>query len=349
VRLILTLEAQSRKEKIKREQMRALITGITGQDGSYLAELLLEKGYEVFGLVRRASSIRRSRIDHLTQAAGAAQRIELLYGDMNDGISLNRTVREVQPDEVYNLAGQSHVRVSFEMPEHTANIDALGTLRLLEALREVKPDAKYYQASSSELFGDAGTSPQNEQTPFRPRSPYAVSKLFGYWMTVNYREAYGMFAVNGILFNHESPRRGESFVTRKVTLGAARIKLGLERKLTLGNLEARRDWGYAKDYVEAAWLMLQQPRADDYVVATGESHSVRELLDEAFGYLDLDWHNYVETDAKYLRPAEVNAVVGDAAKARRVLGWCPRTPFRELVRMMVDADLSALRRRGPFS
>ncbi|HEY0378747.1 MAG TPA: GDP-mannose 4,6-dehydratase [Pyrinomonadaceae bacterium] len=329
--------------------MRALITGITGQDGSYLAELLLEKGYEVFGLVRRASSIRRSRIDHLTQAAGAAQRIELLYGDMNDGISLNRTVREVQPDEVYNLAGQSHVRVSFEMPEHTANIDALGTLRLLEALREVKPDAKYYQASSSELFGDAGTSPQNEQTPFRPRSPYAVSKLFGYWMTVNYREAYGMFAVNGILFNHESPRRGESFVTRKVTLGAARIKLGLERKLTLGNLEARRDWGYAKDYVEAAWLMLQQPRADDYVVATGESHSVRELLDEAFGYLDLDWHNYVETDAKYLRPAEVNAVVGDAAKARRVLGWCPRTPFRELVRMMVDADLSALRRRGPFS
>jgi GDPmannose 4,6-dehydratase len=323
--------------------MRALITGITGQDGSYLAELLLEKGYEVFGLVRRASSIRRSRIDHLTQPANASRRIELLYGDMNDGISLNRTVREVQPDEVYNLAGQSHVRVSFEMPEHTANVDALGTLRLLEALREVKPDAKYYQASSSELFGDAGTSPRNEQTPFRPRSPYAVSKLFGYWMTVNYREAYGMFAVNGILFNHESPRRGESFVTRKVTLGAARIKLGLERKLTLGNLDARRDWGYAKDYVEAAWLMLQQPRADDYVIATGESHSVRELLDEAFGYLDLDWHNYVETDAKYLRPAEVNSVVGDAAKARRVLGWRPRTSFRELVRMMVDADLAALR------
>ena len=323
--------------------MRALVTGITGQDGSYLAELLLEKGYEVFGLVRRASSIRRSRIDHLTQSADASRRIHLLYGDMNDGISLNRTVREVQPDEVYNLAGQSHVRVSFEMPEHTANIDALGTLRLLEALREVKPDAKYYQASSSELFGDAEVSPQNEQTPFRPRSPYAVSKLFGYWMTVNYREAYGMFAVNGILFNHESPRRGESFVTRKVTLGAARIKLGLERRLTLGNLDARRDWGYAKDYMEAAWLMLQQPRADDYVVATGEAHSVRELLDEAFGYLDLDWHNYVETDAKYLRPAEVNSVVGDAAKARRVLGWQPRTSFRELVRMMVDADLAAAR------
>ncbi|HYG82839.1 MAG TPA: GDP-mannose 4,6-dehydratase [Pyrinomonadaceae bacterium] len=322
--------------------MRALITGITGQDGSYLAELLLEKGYEVFGLVRRASSIRRSRIDHLTQAGDASRRIHLLYGDMNDGISLNRTVREVQPDEVYNLAGQSHVRVSFEMPEHTANIDALGTLRLLEALREVKPDAKYYQASSSELFGDAEVSPQNEQTPFRPRSPYAVSKLFGYWMTVNYREAYGMFTVNGILYNHESPRRGENFVTRKVTLGAARIKLGLERRLTLGNLDARRDWGYAKDYMEAAWLMLQQPRADDYVVATGESHSVRELLDEAFGYLDLDWHNYVETDAKYLRPAEVNSVVGDAAKARRVLGWRPRTSFRELVRMMVDADLAAV-------
>lgn len=322
--------------------MRALITGITGQDGSYLAELLLEKGYEVFGLVRRASSIRRSRIDHLTQAAGAGRQIQLLYGDMNDGISLNRTVREVQPDEVYNLAGQSHVRVSFEMPEHTANIDGLGTLRLLEALREVKPDAKYYQASSSELFGDAEISPQNEQTPFRPRSPYAVSKLFGYWMTVNYREAYGMFTVNGILFNHESPRRGENFVTRKITLGAARIKLGLESTLTLGNLDARRDWGYAKDYMEAAWLMLQQPRADDYVVATGESHSVRELLDEAFGYLDLDWHAHVDTDAKYLRPSEVNSVVGDAAKARRVLGWRPRTSFRELVRMMVDADLAAV-------
>ncbi len=353
--------------------MRALITGITGQDGSYLAELLLEKGYEVFGLVRRASSIRRSRIDHLTQAAGAGRQIQLLYGDMNDGISLNRTVREVQPDEVYNLAGQSHVRVSFEMPEHTANIDGLGTLRLLEALREVKPDAKYYQASSSELFGDAEVSPQNEQTPFRPRSPYAVSKLFGYWMTVNYREAYGMFTVNGILFNHESPlyletgsgrfcagvgrilvhespRRGENFVTRKITLGAARIKHGLERRLTLGNLDARRDWGYAKDYMEAAWLMLQQPRADDYVVATGEAHSVRELLDEAFGYLDLDWRAYVETDAKYLRPAEVNSVVGDAAKARRVLGWRPRTSFRELVRMMVDADLAAVQaetRTGP--
>jgi GDPmannose 4,6-dehydratase len=320
---------------------RALITGITGQDGSFLAELLLGKGYEVFGLVRRSSSISRSRIDHLTRSSDEepGKHIHLLYGDMNDGISLNRIVREVQPDEVYNLAGQSHVRVSFEMPEHTADIDAVGTLRLLEAIREAKPDAKFYQASSSELFGNTDISPQNELTPFRPRSPYAVSKLFAYWMTVNYREAYGMYALNGILFNHESERRGENFVTRKVTLGAARIKLGLQHKLTLGNLDARRDWGYARDYMEAAWLMLQQPQPDDYVIATGESHSVRELLDEAFGYLDLDWQRYVETDAKYLRPSEVNSVVGDASKARRALGWKPRTTFRELVRMMVDADL----------
>lgn len=324
---------------------RALITGITGQDGSYLAELLLEKGYEVFGLVRRSSSIARSRIDHLTRSTGeeSDKQIHLLYGDMNDSISLNRTVREVEPDEVYNLAGQSHVRVSFELPEHTADVDAVGPLRLLEALREAKPDARFYQASSSELFGNTDISPQNEQTPFHPKSPYAVSKLFGYWMTVNYREAYGMYALNGILFNHESPRRGESFVTRKITLGAARIKLGLQQKLTLGNLDARRDWGFARDYMEAAWLMLQQPEADDYVIATGESHTVRELLDEAFGYLDLDWRQYVETDAKYLRPAEVNAVVGDAGKARRVLGWQPRTTFSELVKMMVEADLELVK------
>jgi GDPmannose 4,6-dehydratase len=324
---------------------RALITGITGQDGSFLAELLLGKGYEVFGLVRHSSSISRSRIDHLTRSNDEepGKHIHLLYGDMNDGISLNRIVREVQPDEVYNLAGQSHVRVSFEMPEHTADIDAVGTLRLLEAIREAKPDAKFYQASSSELFGNTDISPQNELTPFRPRSPYAVSKLFAYWMTVNYREAYGMYALNGILFNHESERRGENFVTRKVTLGAARIKLGLQHKLTLGNLDARRDWGYARDYMEAAWLMLQQPQPDDYVIATGEAHSVRELLDEAFGYLDLDWQRYVETDAKYLRPSEVNSVVGDASKARRVLGWKPRTTFRELVRMMVDADLEMVK------
>jgi GDPmannose 4,6-dehydratase len=324
---------------------RALITGITGQDGSYLAELLLDKGYEVFGLVRRSSSIKRSRIDHLSYTFDQepGRHIHLLYGDMNDGISLNRTVRAVEPDEVYNLAGQSHVRVNFEMPEHTADVDAVGTLRLLEAIREAKPDAKFYQASSSELFGNTTVSPQNEQTPFRPNSPYAVSKLFGYWMTVNYREAYGMYALNGILFNHESPRRGESFVTRKVTLGATRIKLGLQQKLTLGNLDARRDWGYARDYMEAAWLMMQQPEPRDYVIATGESHTVRELLDEAFGYLELDWRRYVETDAKYLRPAEVNSVVGDASRARRELRWEPRTSFRELVRMMVDADLELIK------
>jgi GDPmannose 4,6-dehydratase len=326
---------------------RALITGITGQDGSYLAEILLDKGYEVFGLVRRSSTITRRRIDHLTHdgqdAKPHASHLHLLYGDMNDSTSLNRIVREVEPDEVYNLAGQSHVGVSFEMPEHTADIDAIGTLRLLEALREAMPQTRYYQASSSELYGNTEISPQDETTPFRPRSPYAVSKLFAYWMTNNYREAYKMFAVNGILFNHESPRRGENFVTRKITLGAARIKLGLQDRVTLGNLDARRDWGYARDYMEAAWLMLQQPAPDDYVIATGESHSVREFLDEAFGYLDLDWQRFVETDARYLRPSEVNAVVGDARKARRVLGWQPKISFRELVRMMVDADLALLR------
>jgi GDPmannose 4,6-dehydratase len=323
---------------------RALITGITGQDGSYLAELLLDKGYEVYGLVRRSSSINRPRIDHLTRVEGeSAGRIKLLYGDMNDSISLGRVVRDVQPDEVYNLAGQSHVRVSFEMPEHTADIDAVGALRLLEVIRDLKPGARYYQASSSELFGNTEISPQNEWTPFKPRSPYAVSKLFAYWMTINYREAYNLYAVNGILFNHESPRRGENFVTRKITLGAARIKLGLQKSLTLGNLEARRDWGFARDYMEAAWLMLQQPVPDDYVVATGEAHSVKDFLEEAFSYLELDWREFVETDPKYLRPSEVNAVVGDASKARNALGWQPKVNFRELVRMMVDADLALLK------
>lgn len=327
---------------------RALITGITGQDGSYLAELLLSKGYQIFGLVRRSSSITRPRIDHLMRQASAANgvddsRLQLVYGDMNDGSSLTRIIHEVQPEEVYNLAGQSHVRISFEMPEHTAEVDALGALRLLEAIHETKQSTRFYQASTSELFGNSETSPQNETTPFRPRSPYAVSKLFAYWMTVNYREAYNLYAVNGILFNHESPRRSENFVTRKVTLSAARIKLGLQDKLTLGNLEARRDWGFAGDYMEAAWLMLQQERADDYVVATGESHTVRDLLDEAFGYLNLDWQRYVETDAKYLRPTEVYAVLGDASKSRRVLGWQPRTSFRELIHLMVESDLRALK------
>ncbi|MDT5061097.1 MAG: GDPmannose 4,6-dehydratase [Acidobacteriota bacterium] len=323
---------------------RALITGITGQDGSYLTELLLEKGYQVSGLVRRSSSISRPRIDHLPHQASGEELspLQLVYGDMNDSISLARIIRDVQPDEVYNLAGQSHVRVSFEMPEHTASIDGLGPLRLLEAIREAKPDAKFYQASTSELFGNSDISPQTETTPFRPRSPYAVSKLFAYWMTVNYREAYNIYAVNGILFNHESPRRGENFVTRKITLGAARIKLGLQKKLTLGNLDAKRDWGFARDYMEAAWLMLQQEKPDDYVVATGEAHSVREFLDEAFSYLDLDWQRYVETDPRYLRPTEVNSVLGDASKALRMLSWRPRTSFRDLVRMMVDADLATL-------
>jgi len=322
---------------------RALITGITGQDGSYLAELLLDKGYHVTGLVRRSSAMARSRIDHLTQQIQGGSRLELVYGDMNDGASLNRIVHQVQPDEVYNLAGQSHVRVSFEMPEHTADIDALGSLRLLEAIREAGLETKFYQASTSELFGQRGEEPLSEATPFHPRSPYAIAKLFAHWTTVNYREVYGLYACNGILFNHESPRRGENFVTRKITLAAARIKLGLQDTLSLGNLDARRDWGYARDYMEAAWLMLQQPKADDYVVATGEAHSVRELLDEAFAYLNLDWQQYVSTDERHLRPSEVDTVVGDATKARQILGWHSRTSFRELVRMMVDADLAALK------
>ncbi len=334
---------------------RALITGIAGQDGSYLAEILLDKGYEVFGLVRRSSSLNRSRIDHLTQpatadTAGASSprgRLQLLYGDMNDGSSLRRIVREVQPAEIYNLASQSHVRVSFETPEQTVDVNAFGVLRLLEAIREAEIETRFYQASSSELFGKTEAMPQNETTAFHPRSPYACAKLFGYWITINYREAYGMYATNGILFNHESPRRGENFVTRKITLGAARIKLDLQNRLTLGNLEARRDWGYARDYMEAAWLMLQQPAPDDYVIATGETHSVREFLEEAFGYLGLDWQRYVETDKRYLRPSEVDEVLGNATKARRVLKWQPRTSFRQLVRMMVDADLAALKNNAP--
>ena len=324
---------------------RALITGITGQDGSYLAELLLSKGYEVYGLVRRSSSLDRIRIDHLRPAQEAANApLHLVYGDLNDVISLHRVVREVAPDEIYNLASQSHVGVSFEMPEYTTDINGLGTLRLLEAIREAKLQTRFYQASSSELFGHPENNPQTESSPFQPRSPYAVSKLFAYWTTVNYRKAYQLYAVNGILFNHESPRRGENFVTRKITLGAARIKLGLQTKLVLGNLDARRDWGFARDYMEAAWLMLQQAEPDDYVIATGEAHSVRELVEEAFSYLDLDWRQYVETDAKYIRPVDVGGVIGDASKARRVLGWQPRISFRELVRLMVDADLEALQR-----
>jgi len=323
---------------------KALITGITGQDGSYLAELLLSKNYQVYGIIRRSSSLNTSRIDHIYQDPHEPNaRLFLLYGDLNDGSSLNRIIRMVRPDEIYHLGSQSHVRVSFDIPEYAGDITGLGTVRILEAIRESGLNTKFYNASSSEMFGSA-PPPQNEKTPFYPRSPYAAAKLYAHWMTVNYREAVGLFACNGILFNHESPRRGETFVTRKVTKAAARIKLCLQDKLYLGNLDARRDWGYAPDYVQAMWLMLQQDRPDDYVVATGESHSVSELLDEAFGYLDLDWNDYVSIDPRYYRPTEVDVLQGDAAKARERLGWAPAVQFKRLVRLMVDADLAAERR-----
>ena len=312
---------------------RALITGITGQDGSYLAELLLEKGYDVHGLVRRSSSFNTWRIDHVRD------RIALHYGDLVDQNSLVRTLEAVQPDEVYNRAAQSHVKVSFEMPEYTTDVTAQGVLRVLDAVRELGLAARVYQAGSSEMFGLVQETPQSERTPFYPRSPYGVSKVFGHWMAVNYREGYGMHVSNGILFNHESPRRGENFVTRKITMAVAAIKKGLASELRLGNLEAKRDWGYARDYVEAMWLILQQEKPDDYVIATGETHSVREFLEEAFSYAGLDWRKHVVTDAKYLRPAEVDVLLGDPAKARAALGWRPRVTFKELVRLMVDADM----------
>jgi GDPmannose 4,6-dehydratase len=326
---------------------KALITGITGQDGSYLTELLLGKGYEVYGVIRRSSSFNTDRIDHLYQDPHAAgRRLHLVYGDLNDASSLNKILRDVGPEEIYNLGAQSHVRVSFDIPEYTAEVGGLGTLRLLEAIRETGIRPRFYQASSSELYGQVREVPQRETTPFHPRSPYAVAKLYSYWITVNYREAYGLFACNGILFNHESPRRGETFVTRKVTRAAAAIKLGLQEKLFLGNLDAKRDWGYAKDYVEAMWLMLQQAEPDDYVIATGETHAVRELLDEAFTHVGLDWQRYVEIDPRYHRPAEVDLLVGDAAKARAKLGWEPKVKFKELVRLMVEADLADLKKRN---
>jgi GDPmannose 4,6-dehydratase len=312
---------------------KAFITGITGQDGSYLAELLLEKDYEVHGLVRRSSSFNTWRIDHVRE------RIALHYGDLVDQNSLVRTLGLVMPDEVYNLAAQSHVKVSFEMPEYTTDVTAQGVLRLLDAVRELGLKTRVYQAGSSEMFGLVQETPQTERTPFHPRSPYGVSKVFGHWMAINYREGYGMHVSNGILFNHESPRRGENFVTRKITMGVAAIKKGLARELRLGNLEAKRDWGYARDYVEAMWLMLQQDTPDDYVIATGETHSVREFLEEAFSCVGLNWQDHVVTDAKYLRPAEVDILLGDPAKARAALGWKPRVTFKELVRLMVDADL----------
>ncbi len=323
-----------------RAQRVALITGITGQDGSYLAELLLDKGYEVHGVIRRSSSFNTARIDHLYRDPHErGVRLRLIHGDLDDASSLNRILRVVGPDEIYNLGAQSHVRVSFDVPEYTGEVTALGTVRLLEAIREVGLRTRFYQASSSELFGQSAESPQSETTPFHPRSPYAVAKIYAYWITRTYREAYGLFACNGILFNHESPRRGETFVTRKVTRAAARIKVGLQSKLHLGNLDARRDWGFAGDYVEAMWRMLQADEPEDYVVATGESHSVRELLDAAFSRLGLDWRDHVEIDPRYFRPAEVDALCGDATKARVRLGWEPRVRFAELVRMMVDADL----------
>lgn len=323
---------------------RALITGITGQDGSYLTELLLDKGYEVFGIIRRSSSFNTDRIDHLYQdphEPGA--RLRMFYGDLNDSSSLNTILRSTEPDEIYNLGAQSHVRVSFDVPEYTAEVTGLGTVRILEAIRDTGIKPKFYQASSSELFGRVREVPQTELTPFHPRSPYGCAKAYAYHITVNYRESYGLFACNGILFNHESERRGETFVSRKITRAVTRIKLGLQDKLFLGNLDARRDWGYARDYVEAMWLMLQAGEPDDFVIATGENHSVREFLDEAFGYLDLDWKEFVETDPRYYRPAEVDLLLGDASKARRVLGWEPKVGFKDLVRLMVDHDLELAR------
>src|SRR5256714_5373676 len=324
---------------------KALITGITGQDGSYLAELLLAKGYEVHGIIRRASTFNTERIDHLYKDPHVnGVKLFLHYGDIADSTNLIKLLYRIEPDEIYHLAAQSHVRVSFDIPEYTGDVTGLSTIRILEAVRETGLKSKFYQAGSSEMFGKVREIPQRETTPFYPRSPYGAAKVYAHWVTVNYRESYGMFACNGILFNHESPRRGETFVTRKITRALAQIQAGFQGKLYLGNLDAKRDWGYAKEYVEAMWLMLQQPQPDDYVIATGETHSVEEFLEEAFSYVDRDWRDYVELDERYLRPAEVDLLVGDAGKAERVLGWKPRTTFKELVRLMVDADVAMLQR-----
>jgi GDPmannose 4,6-dehydratase len=331
---------------IAENMKKALVTGITGQDGSYLAELLLDKGYEVHGIIRRASTFNTSRIDHLYKDPHInGVRLFLHYGDIADSTNLIKLLYRIQPDEVYHLAAQSHVRVSFDIPEYTGDVTGLSTIRILEAIRETGMTAKFYQASSSEMFGKAYEVPQTETTPFHPRSPYGAAKVYAFWATVNYRESYGMFACNGILFNHESPRRGETFVTRKITRAVARIKAGQQQKLYLGNLDAKRDWGYAREYVEAMWLMLQQDQPDDYVIATGETHSVEEFLTKAFSQVDLDWHDYVELDPKYLRPAEVDLLIGDASKAKRVLGWEPKVSFSELVQLMVDADLALIGRQ----
>lgn len=319
---------------------KALITGITGQDGSYLTELLLEKGYEVHGIIRRSSSFNTERIDHLYSDPHINDvRMFLHYGDLSDSSNLSRILEKIQPDEIYNLAAQSHVRVSFDMPEYTADVSGLGTVRLLDAIKETQIKTRFYQASTSELYGKVVETPQTEKTPFYPRSPYACSKVYSYWITVNYRESYDMYACNGILFNHESPRRGETFVTKKITHAIAKILNKEQDKLYLGNLDSKRDWGYAKDYVEAMWLMLQQEKPDDYVIATGETHSVREFLDEAFGLVGLDWKKYVEIDPRYYRPAEVDLLLGDPTKAKEKLGWQPKTTFKELVKIMLEYDL----------
>lgn len=326
---------------------RALITGITGQDGSYLTELLLEKGYEVHGIIRRTSTFNTDRLDHMyVDPHDEDARLFLHYGDLTDGTTLRRILEEVQPVEIYNLGAQSHVRVSFDSPEYTVDAVGMGTLRLLEAIRDYQHrtgiQVRFYQAGSSEMFGKVQEIPQKETTPFYPRSPYACAKVYAHWQTVNYRESYDLFACNGILFNHESPRRGETFVTRKITRAVARIIGGKQKKLFMGNLDAQRDWGYAKDYVRAMWLMLQQNEPEDYVVATGEMHSVREFLELAFGYVNLNWQDYVEFDERYLRPAEVELLIGDPTKATEKLGWAPSVTFPQLVALMVEADLKAL-------
>jgi GDPmannose 4,6-dehydratase len=325
----------------------ALITGITGQDGSYLAELLLSKGYEVHGIVRRASTVQKTRIDHLEgYKRDGDKRLHLHYGDLADSVALVKLLYQLQPDEVYNLAAQSHVRISFDIPEYTGDITGLGAQRILEAIIEsgIGKKVRYYQASSSEMFGKVQAVPQIETTPFYPRSPYACAKLYAHWLTINYRESYGLFACSGILFNHESPRRGENFVTRKITIAAARIKAGLQKDLYLGNLDSKRDWGFAKEYVEGMWRMLQQDKPDDYVLATNETHTIRDFLDASFGRLNLDWHDHVKFDERLLRPAEVDLLIGDYTKAKRELGWEPDTRMKGLAELMVDADLAALSR-----
>jgi GDPmannose 4,6-dehydratase len=327
---------------------KALITGITGQDGSYLADLLLGKGYEVHGIIRRASTFNTARIDHLYADPHInGVRLFLHYGDLADSVNLVKLLYQLKPEEIYHLGAQSHVRVSFDIPEYTSDVTGVGTIRILEAIREVGLRSRFYQASSSEMFGKAQTVPQNEKTPFWPRSPYGVAKVFSYWATVNYRESYELHASNGILFNHESPRRGETFVTRKISRAVAAIKQGLQKELFLGNLEAKRDWGYAPEYVEAMWRILQQDSGDDFVIATGETHTVREFAEAAFAHVDLDWEKYVKHDPRYERPAEVDLLIGDASKAKKVLGWEPKVRFKDLVRIMVDADMELLSRETP--